>query len=334
MAVSLKHKYNTPKADGTDSTLVQPSHWNSEHDLLMATAKVLGRMTAGNGPVEELPLVVDPTGQSFRIPQGSTAQRPAAPQPGMMRFNTQTGTLEAYQNDAWGNFAEVAAIPLAQDVVLGRAHLAGPGPMQSLTRAQVQRLVFNVGMMLPSFAINPDPGFLFCYGQALNGSPGSIYADLFNVFGNRYGGSGAASFNLPDLRGRVLAGKDNMGGGARGLLTGAWGSVLGASGVAGAETHTLAAWEVPSHTHPVSIGSQSANHNHRGHFGAFYGVFGSGNTGWGSSDAASGVRDLYVDTEGQAHIHYVSSFGAAGNDYPHANLQPTMICNWQVYTGN
>jgi hypothetical protein len=54
VAVSLKHKFESAKADGLDSTKIQPSNWNDEHDLLMATSRVLGRLTAGTGPAEEL----------------------------------------------------------------------------------------------------------------------------------------------------------------------------------------------------------------------------------------------------------------------------------------
>lgn len=54
MTISLRHAFTSAKADGTDSTLVQPSNWNAEHTLSMATARVLGRTTAGPGAVEEL----------------------------------------------------------------------------------------------------------------------------------------------------------------------------------------------------------------------------------------------------------------------------------------
>jgi hypothetical protein len=54
MTVSLKHTFQSVKADGTDATLVQPSNWNQEHDLTLATNKVLGRATAGTGAAEEL----------------------------------------------------------------------------------------------------------------------------------------------------------------------------------------------------------------------------------------------------------------------------------------
>ena len=54
MTVSLKHAFNSSKSDGTDSTLVQPSNWNAEHTLTMATARLLGRTTASTGAAEEI----------------------------------------------------------------------------------------------------------------------------------------------------------------------------------------------------------------------------------------------------------------------------------------
>ena len=54
MAITLKHPFTSAKADGTDSTLVQPSNWNAEHTFNMATNRILGRATSGTGAVEEL----------------------------------------------------------------------------------------------------------------------------------------------------------------------------------------------------------------------------------------------------------------------------------------
>lgn len=54
MTVSLKHAFESAKSDGADSTLVQPSNWNAEHTLTMATGKLLGRTTASTGAVEEI----------------------------------------------------------------------------------------------------------------------------------------------------------------------------------------------------------------------------------------------------------------------------------------
>lgn len=54
MPVSLKHKFQSAKGDGTDATLVQPSNWNAEHDLTMAADSVLGR-GATSGAATEIP---------------------------------------------------------------------------------------------------------------------------------------------------------------------------------------------------------------------------------------------------------------------------------------
>jgi hypothetical protein len=54
MTVSLKHNFVSAVADGGDTSLVRPSNWNAEHDLTMATGKLLGRTTAGTGAAEEI----------------------------------------------------------------------------------------------------------------------------------------------------------------------------------------------------------------------------------------------------------------------------------------
>jgi hypothetical protein len=41
------------------------------------------------------------TGGLF-LPSGTTAQRPASPATGQMRFNTTTGSVEVYNGTSWG----------------------------------------------------------------------------------------------------------------------------------------------------------------------------------------------------------------------------------------
>ena len=68
-----------------------------------------------------------------------------------------------------------------------------------------------------SFARSTAPsGWLLCYGQAVSRT---TYAALFAVISTTYGvGDGSSTFNLPDLRGRSVAGKDDMGGSAASVL--------------------------------------------------------------------------------------------------------------------
>jgi microcystin-dependent protein len=75
-------------------------------------------------------------------------------------------------------------------------------------------------------------GALFCFGQAVSRTD---YVGLFTAISTTYGtGDGSTTFNLPDMRGRVAGGLDNMGGSAAGRLTSASmgpnGTTLGATG--------------------------------------------------------------------------------------------------------
>lgn len=97
-------------------------------------------------------------------------------------------------------------------------------------------------------------GWLLCYGQPISRD---TYAALFNIIGTTFGsGNGSTTFNLPDFRGRVGIGPDNMGGGAAGRVAAA----TAAGYAAGAETlnvthshttseHTLTEAEIPAHSH-------------------------------------------------------------------------------------
>lgn len=94
--------------------------------------------------------------------------------------------------------------------------------------------------------------YLLCYGQAVSRT---TYAALFALIGTVFGvGDGATTFNLPDMRGRVPVGQDDMGGSAANRITAA--NAVGVSG--GASTHTLTTSELPSHSH-------SHNHGSHGH---------------------------------------------------------------------
>lgn len=55
MAVSLLHSTNVAVADDGTSP-VGSNEWNAQHQLTLASGNVLGRTTAGSGPVEEIPI--------------------------------------------------------------------------------------------------------------------------------------------------------------------------------------------------------------------------------------------------------------------------------------
>lgn len=85
------------------------------------------------------------------------------------------------------------------------------------------------GAVMPYAGTTAPSGWLLLFGQAVSRT---TYAALFAIVGVTYGaGDGSTTFNLPDLRGRVAAGQDDMGGTPAGRLTSPFdGSILGAAG--------------------------------------------------------------------------------------------------------
>ena len=107
----------------------------------------------------------------------------------------------------------------ASSVVAGRIS-AGPGVAEEVPFASL----LPPAMVLPTAATVAPSGWVFLFGQAVSrvANPRT-----FAAIGTTYGpGDGSTTFNLPDARGFVLAGKSNMGGSDRGNLPG--GTVLGA----------------------------------------------------------------------------------------------------------
>ena len=106
--------------------------------------------------------------------------------------------------------------------------------------------------IVATFGTTIPPRWLLCAGASFLTAD---YPELFKALGYRYGGAGA-NFNVPDLRGRLPLGKDDMGGVAAGRVTAA--SVGGANavvlgGAGGLETHALTLAENAPHTHGYSI---------------------------------------------------------------------------------
>lgn len=161
-----------------------------------------------------------------------------------------------------------------------------------------------VGMVFDFAGATAPTGFLFCYGQNVSRT---TYAALFAKIGTIYGaGDGSTTFAIPDLRGRVVAGQDDMGGTSANRLTlpvagGVNGDTLGDAG--GVETVTLTAAEIPAHTHSIAT---------------------SAATGVGTSTIRSG------DASGGGGVFASGSVGSGG---AHNNLQPTLILNKIIFTG-
>lgn len=76
------------------------------------------------------------------------------------------------------------------------------------------------GIIAPYAGATAPAGWLLCDGRSLSRT---TYNALYNAIGTAYGSVDGASFNIPDLMGRVIIGRDNMSGTAQGRVTSASG---------------------------------------------------------------------------------------------------------------
>ena len=124
-------------------------------------------------------------------------------------------------------------------------------------------------IMLTALTFAPQ-NWVFCDGSALSLNDNENLA-LYSLINITYGGDGSTTFAIPDMRGRAVAGVDNMGGTAASRLTatvltaantlGATGGLAsnmplarGATTNSGGTRMTYAAGEIPQDNLPPFIG--------------------------------------------------------------------------------
>lgn len=201
---------------------------------------------------------------------------------------------------------------------------SGSGAWTTIEEVDPAAIACPVGATVEFAGVNAPSGWFLCSGQAISRI---TYANLFSVLGTTYGaGDGSTTFNLPDCRGRVIAGKDDMGGLSAGRLTSPLnGAILGAAG--GAQSHILTAAQTPSltgttstaglHTHTLINGTNVVRRT-----GTAYARVGS-----------TGYNHYTVSVlEGGAHTHTVTVNTTTSNA-PHPNVQPTIVFNTIIYHG-
>lgn len=159
--------------------------------------------------------------------------------------------------------------------------------------------------------------WLLCYGQSVSRA---TYAALYAVIGTVFGvGDGSTTFNLPDTRGRVMVGQDDMGGVAANRLAAA--NALAVTG--GASTHTLTTAELPSHSH---------SHTHGSHQHTY-----SSTQGTDQQNASSNTKIVMGNVNDRTPISPSAETPAAdatpaGSGSAHNNVQPYLTVNYIVRT--
>jgi microcystin-dependent protein len=250
---------------------------------------------------------------------------------------TETGFLMAAHKDLAGiDLHEPKGI---EDATSGQYYAAdgtGSGTWTSLPGG----IVLPFGMVVDYAGTSAPSLWLLCYGQAISRT---TYSDLFSAISTTYGtGDGSTTFNLPDCRGRVTAGQDDMGGVSAdrltGLANGVNGDTLGASG--GLESFTLATANLPSHSHTSGslTGETSTDGSHTHDMNNATNVMRTPD----NNDATSGSGEnrytsstVSMDSAG-SHNHDVTVTGStatAGSGTAMPHIQPTIVLNKIIYAG-
>lgn len=149
------------------------------------------------------------------------------------------------------------------------------------------------------------------------------------VTGGR-GASAAADFaankpiRIPDARGRVMIGLDNMGGSEAGRVTNAQADILGGS--LGAETKTILTANLPSHTHASGTLSAVSGGAHQHDVSVNDTASGDGSgTVRGAVNPSPNATITNAAASAGAHTHTISgSTGAAGSGTA-LNILPPML---------
>ena len=153
--------------------------------------------------------------------------------------DTGTGKLKVPSNGISSN-------ELASDASVDANRAVGTDHIKdnSVTAAKLNSAAVSVLMptstVLPYAGASAPTGYLFCDGNEYDQT--GTHSSLFSTIGLTYntGGETTGFFRVPDLQGRVIAGRDNMSGTSANRLTGQTGGVNGdiLGGTGGAETHT------------------------------------------------------------------------------------------------
>jgi len=240
------------------------------------------------------------TGQSFSSGDQVTAQK-LNDIIGQATFTsaadtTDNSTLTLGSSKLKVKDAGITSTQLATDSVITAKIQDGAVTAAKLDAAAVSVLMPS-GSLMPYAGASAPTGYLLCDGAAISRS---TYSALFALVGTTYGsGDGSSTFNIPDLRGRVIAGQDNMGGSSANTLTNAQADQLG--GTLGEETHTLTIAQMPAHTHDSGLGE--------------------------TNDSSSGGDPIYRPGDTP-----IVTTGSTGGGTAHNNVQPTIILNYIIKT--
>ena len=280
---------------------------NIEVKLRRGTDTEHSSFTGAEGEV-----TVDTTNDTLRVHDGTTAG-------GVRLAKLSEAGLSAIANlSALGNVSGASAVPVAIDIKDEDAMTSNSATALATQQSIKAYVDSNAGIptgTVSAFAGSAAPtGYALCDGSAVNRT---AQAALFSVIGTTYGiGDGSTTFNLPDLRGRVVAGLGES-------LLGATADELGDDNglIANTKEHTLLETELPAHDHFTlnNNAGNSGNTVDATNSASFSTSFGGDSSYQMAAPTADPVANIGLSSE-------------TGGGLAHPNVQPTIILNYIIKT--
>ena len=280
---------------------------NIEVKLRRGTDTEHSSFTGAEGEV-----TVDTTNDTLRVHDGTTAG-------GVRLAKLSEAGLSAIANlSALGNVSGASAVPVAIDIKDEDAMTSNSATALATQQSIKAYVDSNAGIptgTVSAFAGSAAPtGYALCDGSAVNRT---VQAALFSVIGTTYGiGDGSTTFNLPDLRGRVVAGLGES-------LLGATADELGDDNglIANTKEHTLLETELPAHDHFTlnNNAGNSGNSVDTTNSASFSTSFGGDSSYQMAAPTADPVANIGLSSE-------------TGGGLAHPNVQPTIILNYIIKT--
>lgn len=256
-----------------------------------------------------------PAGSGYLVCTSTTRPSLSAGNEGTVIYETDTDLVRVWLGTRWRVQERIIATSTTRPAGLGAAD---EGVKLYETDTNIEYIWSGtswlpvigtpVGSLFPTILTTAPTDHTLCYGQTVTGAD-VAYPVLWAVVDSAW--KSGTSLIIPDLRGRIAVGKDNMGGSTANRITGGFaginGTVMGATG--GNERVHSHNHSTPNHAHdfPFGLTALSAEGS------SIIGLAGGG-------DFSPGFIDTTANDGGGTS----GSTGAGSSQ----NVQPSIILNW------
>lgn len=245
---------------------------------------------------------------------GNGSPLPTGEQPLQKKFRTEISNQFIAQKPA------ITEVLNSDELLVNQVSGNAPGIKKVTKENLLKTIPVNPpGVMLPYGGDTAPEGWLLCNGQEVSRED---YQELFSAIRFKFGPESQVTpgyFKVPDMRGRLPLGADNIGGTSANIVTAGSADVIGA--LDGSETKLIDVTNLPEHQHSL----KDADNNQ------FYAV--QDRIDPSNDDAVSLVDAPTATEQGQKLPNSGNIISNNTVGQPFNIMPPTVTMNYIIYTG-